>query len=422
MMQRILGLLLLAMFVRPQLVVAACGVDRWPVKVAADVDAPFVKSAVMPATIEMLAAIPAPRPLPQERRIGPIETTIYSVTATLIAYRVAPDSNIHMVLADEAGRTMIAQIPSPACAQGSRFLSQITTSRQRFDIRLPASEVFRPVRVPIELQGVGFFDFLQGQRGMAPNGISLHPVLDVDFSPAVRPKAPPPNPRRRAARPPGGCTLPSLTLTASQNSVCGGETMTISWQASTPAASVTIDGIGAFLPASGSRVVNVGASTAYSGRASNACGIGDEAVAVVTLKTAATATLTGPSLLRQRTSGFLNITLSGPTRWTISSSLGNSITPQSDTASGVARYEATRTGTDTVTLIATGGACGSVTRTITITVTPETTTGGIRCCDGSRSPSCFGCSDLRGCCSGHGGVCDCGRNAAESEEQPCGLQ
>jgi len=28
---------------------------------------------------------------------------------------------------------------------------------------------------------VGFFDYIHGQRGVAPNGIELQPVLDVDF-------------------------------------------------------------------------------------------------------------------------------------------------------------------------------------------------------------------------------------------------
>jgi hypothetical protein len=29
--------------------------------------------------------------------------------------------------------------------------------------------------------GVGFFDRIHGQTGVAPNGIELHPVLDIQF-------------------------------------------------------------------------------------------------------------------------------------------------------------------------------------------------------------------------------------------------
>src|SRR5439155_9710638 len=40
------------------------------------------------------------------------------------------------------------------------------------------------------LSGVGFFDFLHGQTGVAPNGIELHPV--VGFTPQSGGAAPPP--------------------------------------------------------------------------------------------------------------------------------------------------------------------------------------------------------------------------------------
>jgi len=33
----------------------------------------------------------------------------------------------------------------------------------------------------VRITGVGFFDYIHGQRGVAPNGIELHPVLDVEF-------------------------------------------------------------------------------------------------------------------------------------------------------------------------------------------------------------------------------------------------
>jgi len=41
----------------------------------------------------------------------------------------------------------------------------------------PQSEAQPLVRVT----GVGFFDYVHGQSGVAPNGIELHPVLDVEF-------------------------------------------------------------------------------------------------------------------------------------------------------------------------------------------------------------------------------------------------
>jgi Bacterial pre-peptidase C-terminal domain len=40
------------------------------------------------------------------------------------------------------------------------------------------------VSVPVRIRGVGMFDFLHGQTGVAPNGIELHPVLDIVFNPS----------------------------------------------------------------------------------------------------------------------------------------------------------------------------------------------------------------------------------------------
>jgi len=40
-----------------------------------------------------------------------------------------------------------------------------------------ASESFRSLRGTAEITGVGFFDAMHGQTGVAPNGIELHPVL-----------------------------------------------------------------------------------------------------------------------------------------------------------------------------------------------------------------------------------------------------
>ncbi len=35
--------------------------------------------------------------------------------------------------------------------------------------------------------GVGFFDLLHGQTGVAPNGVELHPLLNVQFNDTATP-------------------------------------------------------------------------------------------------------------------------------------------------------------------------------------------------------------------------------------------
>ena len=49
---------------------------------------------------------------------------------------------------------------------------------------LDARASFQFANVPIQITGVGMFDFLHGQTGVAPNGIELHPILDISFTSA----------------------------------------------------------------------------------------------------------------------------------------------------------------------------------------------------------------------------------------------
>jgi hypothetical protein len=59
---------------------------------------------------------------------------------------------------------------------------------QRRGLRAPRQKLMDRLNSPqsesrplVRVTGVGFFDFLHGQRGVAPNGIELHPVLEVEF-------------------------------------------------------------------------------------------------------------------------------------------------------------------------------------------------------------------------------------------------
>jgi len=43
---------------------------------------------------------------------------------------------------------------------------------------------FKSTSIPIRISGLGFFDDVHGQRGVAPNGVELHPVIAAAFMPA----------------------------------------------------------------------------------------------------------------------------------------------------------------------------------------------------------------------------------------------
>jgi uncharacterized protein (TIGR03437 family) len=162
-----------------------CGVERWPVKTGTDADANLVNmNSVTPTTIAALSALSPPSNKPDNNRVAPTETTVFGLSATLTEYKLEDDSDYHLVLQDPDGKTMIVEIPLPACVGVfSPFLQSITNARSQFNARLTATSSFKTANIPVQIRGVGFFDFIHGQTGVAPNGIELHPVLDVVLYP-----------------------------------------------------------------------------------------------------------------------------------------------------------------------------------------------------------------------------------------------
>ena len=164
---------------------AQCGVERWSVKTGTDPDAVLVNlNSPTSTTIADLRSIPAPGSLPDNGRVQPAETTLWTMSATLTKFVLAYDSDYHMVLTDSGGRTMIAEIPSPNCVgANSPFSAGIAHARAQFDAMFTATTTFQTVNVPVQLTGVGFFDYQEGQEGIAPNAIELHPIIDINFNP-----------------------------------------------------------------------------------------------------------------------------------------------------------------------------------------------------------------------------------------------
>jgi hypothetical protein len=175
-----------------------CGVERWTVKVGTDPDVGLIDlNNPVHTTIDNLAAMtpPADPPgPPDDARIAPAETTVYVVNATMTLYKKEGDVDYHVVLQDENGHTMIVEIPSPGCivAQNpsgpgrilvpSPLSAGIALARSKFDDRFNATTSFQTANIPVQITGVGFFDFIHGQTGVAPNGIELHPVLNITFT------------------------------------------------------------------------------------------------------------------------------------------------------------------------------------------------------------------------------------------------
>ena len=159
-----------------------CGVERWSVKTGTDSDVALVGLIPVSSSIAALIGIPAPASLPSSRRIAPTETQAVTLTnVTFVQYKLENDSDYHLVLSDGL-RTMIAEIPAPACVRsGSRFTGAISSARAAFDARFRATGSFQTANIPVTITGVPFFDINHGQTGRAPNAIEIHPILSICF-------------------------------------------------------------------------------------------------------------------------------------------------------------------------------------------------------------------------------------------------
>jgi hypothetical protein len=178
-------LFILALASLPSPILAQCGVERWSVKTGTDADVGLINiSSSTAQTITTMRGWPAPSPIPANNRVSPYETTQWTLNATLTQYKLESDSDYHLVLSDASGNTLIAEIPSPSCVgAGSPFGPGIQNARNQFDARYNATSSFQTANIPVQIKGVGMFDFLHGQTGVAPNGIEIHAVLDIIFNP-----------------------------------------------------------------------------------------------------------------------------------------------------------------------------------------------------------------------------------------------
>ena len=172
---------------------ASCPSELGEVKMLTDSLASSIKlTQIKNATIAEMRDLKRPSGVTKDRVSG-TETTVFRIKARLTNYKREDDSDYHLVLEDDDGGTMIAEIPSPACVTDSPVKKQIEASRKAFDAVLHATTKMKDTDVPVVVTGVGFFDVPHGgagQLGHAPNNIELHPVLDIKFE-AAPPSAPP---------------------------------------------------------------------------------------------------------------------------------------------------------------------------------------------------------------------------------------
>ena len=193
----------------------SCGVERWAIKTGTDSAASQVNLTAQSTTISALRSIAVPAGFgqnsPRFTYAGSPEIQNFKLTnVTLTQYKLENDSDYHLILSDGTN-TMIAEIPDPVCVSGGLFASGITSSRNAFDAKYAVTTSFQTANAVVTVTGVGFFDILHGQTGVAPNGIELHAVQTICWGTNC-----------------SGTSTPDFSLAASPASVSGSGTSTIS--------------------------------------------------------------------------------------------------------------------------------------------------------------------------------------------------
>jgi len=159
---------------------------RWPVKTLSDKDTILVDfKNIVKSSVHEQVSFKRPEGKINTRLTS--ETTVYSLDCYIIGFVKELDRDIHVVIKDsKTEETMVVEIPiyiDDNIKNTSRYL-QFKKLREWFvnNIGEPHT-IFKKLKKPIlvTLSGVGFWDTVHGQKGMAANGREIHPVLTMDL-------------------------------------------------------------------------------------------------------------------------------------------------------------------------------------------------------------------------------------------------
>ncbi len=175
------------------------GKDRWLVKTASDTEAQAINPVPQKTTIEALLKLPRPATLPlketppamQAHRAYPVEASVYTVEADIIACQAMPDGDYKVTLRGASGQTLVMEMPDPAPGfvdPASPFAKQIAEARTQFDGKFQPERTARPILGHARLTGIGYFGRAYGSQEPTGNLIQLHPVLKVEWLPRPTPE------------------------------------------------------------------------------------------------------------------------------------------------------------------------------------------------------------------------------------------
>ena len=160
---------------------ACTGKERWGIKTLGDGDASKINFTADSSTIAQLISIaPENSPSKNTSRFG-IEFNTYIIRCRIREYKLTDDGDYHLVLEDlnDPSKTMIGEIPDPYCESVKKSLRFEQIVKSRNDFKNTRLFTMGNDNAVYTITGVAFYDKIHGQRGGAPYGTEIHPVLSI---------------------------------------------------------------------------------------------------------------------------------------------------------------------------------------------------------------------------------------------------
>jgi hypothetical protein len=158
-----------------------CGDWRWPVKTLSDHRRKEVHFSPIHRTVTRLRRRTPPSNLDATTpRITGLEFHTWTLRARPRKAKISADGDVHLVISapKHPHRTMIVEFPKRSCVRSPFKRKAIARARRRLVASCgPMSGAWAHLKGRVDVIGVGFWDAVHGQDGVAPNGIELHPVL-----------------------------------------------------------------------------------------------------------------------------------------------------------------------------------------------------------------------------------------------------
>lgn len=184
-MNRLFKILIIAtssIFFAAQTENPSCGIERVKIKTCSDSDAVDINIKPRSTSIKTLISKEAPKKISKNLPRTGIEFKTYKIRAKITYWNIQEDGDFHLVLRDlkDSTLTIIGEIPDPNCdeVKNGIFYKEIEAARKSFNlIKLTRNRVKAGTYI---ITGVAFFDKIHGQKGVAKNGIELHPILSID--------------------------------------------------------------------------------------------------------------------------------------------------------------------------------------------------------------------------------------------------